>query len=243
MKQTLPPSPYRVPAPSVHVKIFRTDACRTRLVDMLPVSRISNRFLSLNLCRVLAVGLSLLPLSGCIQTMPTTPVAQHMVNGNLLPLRFKIHSFSAYAFNTLKCKIVYGGADFTAEYADKPSGPPRNGDYRSDWGFGSYSGIRNFPGPVELSWISLDGSAHHESIDLTEVFRGEQILHRVPDEEIPDGMYPQGLYLDPGIFVEVNDRTVSVYMKAMIPTKHLQIPGNQNSDTRHDLMLAWTRTY
>ena len=196
-----------------------------------------------NLHRALAACLSLLSLSGCTQAMTTTPIAQHMVNGNLLPLRFKIHSFSAYAFNTLKCKIIYFNEDFTAEDADKPSGPPPGGDYRSTWGFGSYSGIRNFPGPVEVNWTSLDGEAHHASIDLAEIFKNEEILHRVPDEEIPDGMYPQGLYLDPGIFVEVNDRTINVYMRAMIPTKHLQIPGNKNSNTRHDLILAWTHTY
>jgi len=167
-----------------------------------------------NLHRALAACLSLLSLSGCTQAMTTTPIAQHMVNGNLLPLRFKIHSFSAYAFNTLKCKIIYFNEDFTAEDADKPSGPPPGGNYRSTWGFGSYSGIRNFPGPVEVNWTSLDGEAHHASIDLADIFKNEEILHRVPDEEIPDGMYPQGLYLDPGIFVEVNDRTINVYMRA-----------------------------
>lgn len=196
-----------------------------------------------NLSRVLAACFALLPLSGCIQAMTETPVAQHMVNGNLLPLRFKIHSFSAYAFNTLKCKVIYFNEDFTAEDADKPSGPPPEGNYRSTWGFGSYSGIRNFPGPVEVTWTSLDGQDHHASIDLAEIFKGEEILHRVPDEEIPDGMYPQGLYLDPGIFVEVNDRTISVYMRALIPMKHRRDPGNPYSDARDDLIRAWTHTY
>lgn len=196
-----------------------------------------------SLHRALAVCLSLLSLTGCTHAMSSTPVAQHTVNGNLLPLRFKIHSFSAFAFNTLTCRVIYDNEDFTAIYSDQPSGPTPAGDYRSQWGFGSYSGIRNFPGPVEVSWTSMDGQKHHASIDLAQVFKDERILHRVPDDEIPDDMYPQGLYLDPGIFVEVNDRTISVYMKAMIPTKHLQIPGNANSNTRHDLMLAWSHTY
>lgn len=175
--------------------------------------------------------------------MTNTPIAQHMVNGNLLPLRFKVHSFSAYAFNTLKCKVIYAGEDFTTEHADTPSGPPPKGDYRSAWGFGSYIGIRNFPGPVEVSWTSLNGQEHRASIDLADIFKGEEILHRVPDEEIPDGMYPQGLYLDPGIFVEVNDRTISVYMRALIPMKHLRDPKNPYSGARDDLIRAWTHTY
>jgi hypothetical protein len=213
------------------------------VADLPRALSMSRRPPSPSLHRALAVCLSLLSLTGCTHAMSTAPAAQHTVNGNLLPLRFKIHSFSAFAFNTLACRVIYDNEDFTALYADKPSGPPPAGDYRSQWGFGSYSGIRNFPGPVEVSWTSMDGQEHHATIDLAQVFKDERILHRVPDDEIPDGMYPQGLYLDPGIFVEVNDRTINVYMKAMIPTKHLQIPGNANSDTRHDLILAWTHTY
>ena len=243
MKQTLPPSPYRVPAPSVHVKIFRTDACRTRLVDMLPVSRISNWFLSLNLCRVLAVGLSLLPLSGCIQTMPTTPVAQHMVNGNLLPLRFKAHDFEAKVYNTQSCRVIYNGDEFAPQPAERPTGAPQSGDYRSHWNFAFYIGIRNFPPPAQVSWVSLDGSSHEASIDIGTIFKNEQVLHKVPDGEIPADLYPQGLFLDPSIFLEVNDRTISVYMKALLPTRHLQIPGNPYSDGRDDVVLAWTHTY
>lgn len=174
-----------------------------------------------------------------------TPPApqQHLVNGNKLPLRFKLHSFSAYVFNTLTCKVIYNNSDFTAEYANTPSNPPPSGDYHAAWGFGTYIGIRNFPGPIEVSWTSLDGSAHEASIDLSKIFKNEEVLHRVPEDEIPDAMYPQGLYLDPGIFLEVNDRTLSVYMRALIPTKHKQDPNNPYSEARDDLIRAWTHTY
>jgi len=47
----------------------------------------------------------------------------------------------------------------------------------------------------------------------------------------------------PGIFLEVNDRTISVYMKAFIATRAEQIPGNKDSDFRDDVILAWTHAY
>lgn len=174
--------------------------------------------------------------------MSPTSTQQHRINGNLLPLRFALHSFSAYAFNTLKCRVIYGNADQTPESADKPSGPPP-ANYHSFFGSSSQIGIRNFPGPVEVSWTSLDGVSHRTSIDLNQIFPNEEVLHRVPEEEIPDNMYSQGLYLDPEIIVEVNDRTISIYMRALIPMKHRQNPADPYSDARNDLIRAWTHTY
>jgi hypothetical protein len=53
----------------------------------------------------------------------------------------------------------------------------------------------------------------------------------------------EGSVLEPEIILEVNDRTINVFMKARIPTKELQIPDNQHSRFRDDLILAYTRTY
>ena len=196
-----------------------------------------------NLSRVLAACFALLPLSGCIQAMTQTPVAQHMVNGNLLPLRFKIHDFEAKVYNTRSCRIIYVNEEFAPEPVDRPTGPPPSSDYREHWNFASYVGIRNFPAPARVSWVSMDGSSHETTVDIGEIFKNEQVLYRVPDQEIPADLYPQGLFLDPSIFLEVNDRTINVYMKALIPTKHLQIPGNPYSNGRDDVVLAWTHTY
>ncbi len=191
----------------------------------------------------LAACLALLSLSGCTQAMTTTPVAQHMVNGNLLPLRFKAHDFEAKVYNTRSCRIIYANEEFAPEPVDSPTGPPPSSDYREHWNFASYAGIRNFPAPARVYWVSLDGSSHEATVDIGEIFKNEQVLYRVPDQEIPAGLYPQGLFLDPSIFLEVNDRTINVYMKALIPTQHLQIPGNPYSNGREDVVLAWTHTY
>ena len=68
------------------------------------------------------------------------------------------------------------------------------------------------------------------------------ILHHVLREDMaeqPDGEYK----FDPSILLEVNDRTIRVYMRAFIPTKHLQRPESKHSDYRDDLILVKTYTY
>ncbi|MDM0052216.1 hypothetical protein [Variovorax sp. J22R115] len=49
--------------------------------------------------------------------------------------------------------------------------------------------------------------------------------------------------ITPAIILEVNDRTINVYMRAHISTKELQVPGNRYSDFRNDLIKAFSQTY
>lgn len=158
------------------------------------------------------------------------------------PLHFKKHNFEAYCYNTQNCKVVYDNANQTIYATGKPSAAPRSAEYRNKWGGASYLGVRNFPGPAQIEWTSLDGGEHRAQIDLSEIFKDELILHKTPIEEIPEKAFkgPAGA---PNIFVEVNDRTVTVYMKMLIPTKEPQIPGNANSRFRDDLIKAWSQTY
>lgn len=197
------------------------------------------RHLSLAAAGFLAIFLQ----TGCAIAMHHDDHRQHLVDGNLLPLRFKSHNFEAKVYNTVRCKIVYNGHEFAPQAADAPTGPPPSADYRDRWGFAFFVGIRNFPKPAHVSWTSKDGTTHEADVDISDIFKNEQVLYKVPDEEFVPDMYPQGLFLDPSIYLEVNDRTISVYMKALVPTRHLQVPGNQYSDARDDVMLAWTHTY
>lgn len=109
-------------------------------------------------------------------------------------------------------------------------------------GGASYLDVKNFPAPAQLKWTSLDGQTHEDSIDLSKIFADERVLHAVPDAQIPDHSF-EGPAGEPNIFIEVNDRTVSVYMKMLIPTKEPQTPGNANSYFRDDLIKAWSKTY
>ncbi|MEP7185354.1 MAG: hypothetical protein ABI767_05885 [Rhodanobacter sp.] len=187
-----------------------------------------------------AATLALL-MTGCQPAMSTQPenAARHGGEPPMFPLIFKVHAFQGYCFNTLTCKIIYNNYQFMRSFAAQPSGPPPSGDYREHWPFASHIGIRNFPPPAQVHWTSLDGGAHDAKVDIGAIFENERVLYTVPDAEIPDRSWGG----EPGIFLEVNDRTINVYMKAFIATKTEQISGNKDSDFRDDVILAWSHTY
>ena len=188
-----------------------------------------------------SVAAVILSMTGCQPAMSTQPDHAHK-NPNesaMFPLKFGNHDFQAYCFNTLTCKVVYNNHNFTRFFTSKPSGPPPTPDYREHWPFASYLGIRNFPPPAEVQWTSMDGVEHEAKVDIGEIFKGERVLYNVPDSEIPDRSWGG----EPGIILEVNDKTISVYMKAFIATKTEQIPGNKYSYGREDVIQAWAHTY
>jgi hypothetical protein len=195
---------------------------------------------------VFAVAIFLLLTTGCqsVMSSPSDKSAEHHAASNVFPLRFKIHAFAAHCYNTIRCRVIYSNFDFGPyKTEEQPSPPPPSPDYRDRWALASYAGIRNFPPPAEVKWTSLDGATHEAKVDIGVIFKNERVLYKVPDSEIPDGMFPQGLIIDPGIILEVNDRTINVYMQALIPTKAEQISGNKYSDVREDVLLAWSHTY
>lgn len=159
-----------------------------------------------------------------------------------IPLRFVRHNFGAYCYNTLKCSVVYDHNDFTRLDNDTPSFKPgATDDYKSRWD-ASYLGIRNFPAPAQVKWTSLDGEAHEAQVDIGHLFKEQLIWHKVSKSDMAD-FFEGPIAGEAGIILEVNDRTVSVYTKTLIPTRTEQIPGNKNSDFRNDLFLVWTHTY
>ena len=90
----------------------------------------------------------------------------------------------------------------------------------------------------------MDGTAHEATVDIETIFKDELIRYSVADKDIADGVFPgPGPAGEPIIFLEVNDHTINVFMKALIPTKEEQISGNKFSKFRDDLILAWTKTF
>lgn len=192
--------------------------------------------------RAAFLAATLLLMTGGQSAMSTEPV-EHKPDdsgSSMFPLRFYHHAFQVFCYNTLRCHVIYNDFNFTPYKADsEPSPAPSSADYRDHWPFASYLGNRNFPPPAEVKWISLDGVTHEAKVDIGAIFKDERVLYKVPDAEIPDRSWGG----EPGILLEVNDRTINVYMKAFIATKKEQTPGNKNSDFRDDVILAWTHTY
>lgn len=193
-----------------------------------------------------------LALGACASHAPATPqparpavklVQLTMLPAKAWPLKFRRHGFSAFCYSTYGCTVRYAGMQQCADAPDvlQPSSASYGPDYRRNWS-GSHGMIDNFPPPADVDWRSADGQAHYASIDIGALFQDQVVRHNVSREEMADlvdGEYRH----QPSIILEVNDRTIRVYMRAHVPTKALQIPGNRYSDFRNDLILVHTSTY
>lgn len=159
------------------------------------------------------------------------------------PLRFDSHKFSVFTYDTSGARVVYAGQLQIDQDDDelKRSSASYGPDYQRSWS-GIHGMIRNFPAPAKVSWRSKDGQTHEAEIDFGEIFKDERVRHNVPRDEVAD--MANGEYRhEPSIILEINDRTIRVYMRAFIPTKDFQIPGNPYSDARDEVVLVETYTY
>lgn len=159
------------------------------------------------------------------------------------PLKFDSHNFTAVCFDTYGCKVQYNGG-YHVSQPDNALSPPSlswGDDYKPRLKriAGTYIGIRNFPSPATVTWRSKDGEPHQAEIDIGKIFKGGEIAHEVPRQDIREGVSIAA----PDILLEVNDRTINVYMTAHVPTKQLQKPDNKYSDFRDDLILVFSQTY
>lgn len=154
------------------------------------------------------------------------------------PLTFVQHNFGAHCFDTIGCRITYGGFTHGVDRDDEVSPPVSSykGTHTQLLSAGHIA-RRNFPPPAQVRWRSKDGAPHEAEVDIADIFKDRAVRHNVPLDQV------LGDLGDPDIILEVNDRTINVYMRAFVPTRELQIPGNKYSGFRDDLILAWSRTY
>ncbi|MBB3179475.1 hypothetical protein [Variovorax sp. Sphag1AA] len=155
------------------------------------------------------------------------------------PLRFTAHWFGTSCYSAYGCNIKYG--HYWREEPDgelKLSSASIGDKYPNNLG-ASYGPIRNFPPPAVVTWRSKDGTPLRAEIDMAEIFKDQLVLHNLVREEVS----PNTSSITPGIILEVNDRTINVYMRAFVSTKEAQIPGNKYSFSRSDLIKAFSRTY
>src|SRR3546814_4107965 len=103
----------------------------------------------------------------------------------------------------------------------------------------SYSSGANLPPTAIVTWRSKDGVPHRAEIDIGEIFSDKLIRHNLAREEISE----TASIAHPAIILEVNDRTINVYMRARISHKALQIPGTNYSHYHNDLIKVFSRTY
>lgn len=203
--------------------------------------------------RILAAAAGL-ALVACAHVAPSAKEASvsngsvtssiNMMPAREWPLRFDSHSFGVHCYDTYGCNVIYAGQVQREDDPNelRPSSAGYGPEYRSGWA-GGHGMIRNFPPPAVVTWRSKDGQAHRTEIDIRKIFRDQVIRHGVPREEmadLPDGKYES----EPAVLLEVNDRTIRVYMRAMVfLRKQVSIAGQMRADFRDDLILAETYTF
>jgi hypothetical protein len=206
-----------------------------------------------NLSRAAACAIVLaapLLLQGCRTAMDpsnasagTAPSADTAETGALYspwPLKFRKHNLGIHCFDTYGCKVVYDGRVQVMDdpMVLRPSSASIGTDYQKAW-LGGRLGFHNFPPPARVSWRSKDGEAHEAEIDLGAMFEDELVRHNVAREAIPS----YATFRNPDIHLEINDRTINVYMLASVPLREPEVPGNRFSTMRHDLILVHSQAF
>lgn len=160
------------------------------------------------------------------------------------PLRFDGYKFGARCYNTLRSSILFKNHQLAlSTELNAPSGTPHSPDWKDKWevGFGVMDKMDVPLPPVDIDWTALDGVERNALIDLEEIFPNHQILHQVARGDVHEYWAIHHRHLAE-ILVEVNDRTINVYMKAKVATKlHPSYP--ETLGRSKDLILAWTMTY
>ncbi len=198
------------------------------------------------LSRSCAAALITLSLAGCHAAVsnPTTPPNDapkpgYSNSSEFWPFEFRAHKFGVATYSTYDCKVIYDGGIFSVDDEGVLQIASSSVSKYPDVLHASAGPYRNFPPPIIVTWRSSDGAPHRADVDIGEIFKDQLVRHNVAREDVGEN----GNDAVPGIILEVNDRTINVYMRAMIWTKAEQIPGNQHSRYRDDLIKVYTRTY
>ncbi len=195
------------------------------------------------------------PTAMAVDEIPTDPEgAQMFILGKLFkkqvpreewPIRFDGITFGARCYHTLSCLVIYRNKDqVPRNHALNPSGAPYSPDWKNSWE-ASHMVLPEevFSTPVQVRWTSMDGVEHRAEIDLEDIFPERLVLHNVPREQLKDGWGMEHAARTPEILLEINDRTISLYMKAWIVVKSIEGHENKEYKSRRDLILAWAKTF
>lgn len=197
----------------------------------------------------LASPLLFLALQGCATPMPPSdarptypppghfpPTLNRLVDG---PFRFWQHNLGVYCFRTWGCRVEYGDQLIWDKKPDQYERPLE--DYPPDLRKrmrGTNIGFRAFEGPLRLRWQDDSKQPLALDLDLGEIFADGLIRHDVPADEI-NATSSVG---NPDIIVEINDRTVRLYMRAFIPLKAPRDPSNRYTNSVDENVLVLERT-
>jgi len=152
-------------------------------------------------------------------------------------LKFSSHDLGIHCYGGVRdVKVVYAASGHDL-CTDKPAREKAAADEGRKPGFtsGPYPA---FSGPAELAWTTRDGSKLAYAIDFASIFKDRVVLHK----EDPKRIYqPKPMMTDaPTVVIEIDDRTVKVYMAASL---QLLPEGGDNArlDIGRNYTLAFTK--
>lgn len=185
--------------------------------------------------KYLAMAAVVTVTSGCHPEIRSWHMKSKVEDG-VLKIPFYDHSFGARCFDTLRCRVLYDNAYIVN--SGSPSGPftesARN-NLSGGWG------NLEFPSVARVTWTSKDGTNHDEKIDIGHIFRSRMV--RYPSDldvnDVKISVPPSA----PDIVLVVEDRSIHIYMKAWISLLRPRFPGRENSDFRHDPVVAYSQTF
>lgn len=150
-------------------------------------------------------------------------------------LKFSQHDISIKVFSASDVEIVYAGSPHRLSFG-KVFRAKTPDDVR-DFKWGTSGSYKAFAGPVDIAWRSQDGTALKYVLNLDEIFPERKILHT---EDLAKLYQAEPVYGGrPNIILEVNDRTLNVYM---FVTMRLEKDA-QTREHRDHLTLAYSKTF
>ncbi|MGO1073410.1 hypothetical protein [Lysobacter sp. CA199] len=161
------------------------------------------------------------------------------------PLTFDSFSFGSRVYNTLRCSILFNNYQFALDdELDVPSGEPRSADWKDHW-TASHNVFFDdaAPGSVEVRWMPLDGVERTAEIDLIEEVVPNRIVHHNVSKAEVNEDWARFDKVHPELLMEVNDRVITIYMKARILTNSSRDPERPNLRSRNELVQVWSKTY
>jgi hypothetical protein len=192
-----------------------------------------------NLLNCLLVVFCTFISTGCQSAMNTNAAAKNPISNQDVsrPFTFSAHNIGVHCFNTYGCKVYYAGTYEVMDDDNKLAPPPKkNNSYQTL--VADHIGIPNFPPPAKISWRSKDGKAHSAEIDIGEIFKDQIIRHNVAKEDLPTETVAGSDF--PDIILVVDDRTISVLMRATIYLK--DTPARKRA-VQEEAILSFSKTY
>lgn len=175
--------------------------------------------------RLIAHGLKKLFLFAVLTLFGSTAMAK--------PLTFDTHSLGTQCFSASNMKVTYGR--FVTNNCPKLA---RAKIPRDDLNLGGILGFPAFNGPLKIEWSALDGTNLLAVLDLAEIFKDRVVLHKEDPEQLEPTL---PVISPPSIIVEVNDRTLTLYMDVFIGLLTDE-PGHPRRSSRNRL-VAYQKTF